>query len=172
MENQLTRAVLLPEHVARANRCLARLFGDCLISCVALLDRSGQVVTAYGDGYERERVSLGALIAGSFASAREIARLLGEEQFQTFFQQGQRHHVLTMAVGSQWLLAVVFSNKAQLGLIRVLSARAVGELIQVLRDVHRQPVPQGPVLGASFRSSANQALDVVFGESRGVVAED
>lgn len=167
MENQLTRAIVLPEHAARADQCLQRLLDNCLASCAVLLDRSGQLVTARGDGYRDSLVLLGALIAGSFASAREIARLLGEEQFQSLFQQGQRHHILTTAVDRQWLLAVVFGNKSELGMVRLLSSQAAGELRRILHDVHRQPHLEGSSLGSSFCASAALAIDTLFGESSG-----
>lgn len=164
MENQLTRAIVLPEHTARADQCLQRLLDNCLARCAVLLDRSGQLVTARGDGYRESLVVLGALVAGSFASAREIARLLGEEQFQSLFQQGQRQHILTTAVDRQWLLAVVFGNKSELGMVRLLSSQAASELQQILRDVNRQPSLKERSLGSGFRRSASVAIDALFTE--------
>jgi len=165
VENQLTRAVILPEHVAGVDRCLQRLLDESLATCALLLDRSGQMVSAQGDGCREVTVLLGALVAGSFASGREIARLLGEEHFQTLFQQGQQQHIMTTAVGGRWLLSVIFGNKTPVGLVKVLSNQAVEELSGILQDVDSQSDLREAPLGRSFRLSAAQAIDALFGEA-------
>lgn len=164
MEAQLTMAVVLPEHVAQVDGYLQTILDNSLATCAFLLDRSGQVVAIRGDRYRSEAVLLGALIAGSFASAREIARLLGEEQFETLFQQGKRQHLLTTAIGGYWLLVIVFGKKTQVGLVRVLSRQVASELSTILRDVSCRSESTTVSLGATFGSSAARAIDIVFGE--------
>lgn len=171
-KDQLTRAIILPQQVALIDQCLQRLVDNCVGSCAFLLDRSGQMITSRGDGCEGNLVLLGALIGGSFASAREIARLLGEDQFQTLFQQGQKQHIMTSAVGSQWLLSVIFGRKTQMGLVRVLSSQTVGELCGILRDSRLGSGVEGASLGGSFHFSAAQAVDSLFGERFGTKSEE
>jgi predicted regulator of Ras-like GTPase activity (Roadblock/LC7/MglB family) len=163
MEAQLTTAVVLPEHIVRIDRCLQGVLDNSLATCAFLLDRSGQVVAIRGDRHHGQVVLLGALIAGSFASAREIARLLGEEQFQTLFQQGRRQHLLTTAVSGYWLLVIVFGKKTPVGLVRVLSGQAATELTTILQGVNRSE-PKSASLGAGFGTSAAKAIDALFGE--------
>ena len=162
MESRLTTAVILPEQVARVDQCLQMLLDKSIAGCAMLLDHSGQIVAKRGDRFHSESVPLGALIAGSFASAREIARLLGEEQFQTLFQQGRRQHVLTIAVNRSWLLVVVFDKKTSVGLVRVLCGQAAQELSSILAEVCQQPELQRASLATGFGRLAAKAIDDLF----------
>lgn len=157
-------AIVLPEQIARVDRCLQSLLDNSLATYALLLDQSGQIVAGRGEKSHSEAVLLGALIAGSFASAREIARLLGEERFQTLFQQGLRYHLLTTAIGGYWLLVVVFGKKTPVGLVRVLSCQVADELAVILPGVAGCSDSQNVTLGSGFGNSAAGMIDALFQE--------
>jgi hypothetical protein len=50
----------------------------------------GQIIVWDGPAYEGQRMQLGALIAGTYASTREVARILQEAGFRTLLQEGAR----------------------------------------------------------------------------------
>ena len=62
---------------------------------------------------------LSALIAGAFASTREIAKLLGETEFNVMFQQGKTRNIYISALKTQDLLTVVFDESAMLGIVKL-----------------------------------------------------
>ncbi len=163
---RLSNLVLLPEEVEQARAVLTRLVDDASADGALLLLRSGEVAVAQTEaGFDRIE-TLGALLAGNFAAAREIARLLGEPGFESQFQQGVGRQVVTNAVGDGWLLSVVFTASSSLGLVKMLTARAAEEL-RPLNDaararVARGEVPSGP--GGGFHAAAASAIDALFKE--------
>jgi len=60
----------------------SRLHRDCHATAVLLLNRAGQIIVWRGAAFSEERVQLGALVAGVFASTREVAKILREQAFK------------------------------------------------------------------------------------------
>lgn len=131
--------------------------------CALLLDSSGQVIRACGDTSGLDVTVLGALLAGNFGSAREIARLLREESFTAQYQQGETTSVFTQLVGGRWMLSVVFDQRTQIGLIKSLSQRQAVELGRLLQRSARRPRGAEGVVSREWRSAAGRALDQALG---------
>jgi predicted regulator of Ras-like GTPase activity (Roadblock/LC7/MglB family) len=166
MQPRLSNLVLVADEVDQARTILARLGDETAADGVLLLLRSGEVAVAQVDPGLGQVEALGALLAGNFAAAREIARLIGETGFETQFQQGAGRQVVTQAVGDGWLLTVVFKAASSLGLVKVLAGRAAEELRPLNEAAHarvaRGEVPAGP--DQRFKSAAANAIDALFGE--------
>jgi predicted regulator of Ras-like GTPase activity (Roadblock/LC7/MglB family) len=106
-----------------------------------------------------------ASLDANFASAREIARILGEPGFDSQFQQGQNRHVVMNAVGDGWLLAAVFAQATQLGLVKMLAARAAEELRPLYDAARARAAADGPPAAPpGFRAAASSAIDQLFQE--------
>ena len=70
------------------------LVSQSLATCALVISRNdGSLITVHGVLEGLDTVSLAALAAGSFASAREIACLVGEPEFSVLFHQGEHEHV-------------------------------------------------------------------------------
>jgi predicted regulator of Ras-like GTPase activity (Roadblock/LC7/MglB family) len=166
MQPRLSNLVLVAEEVDQARVILARLIDETGADGALLLLRSGEIAVAQVDPGLGQVETLGALLAGNFASAREIARLIGESGFETQYQQGAGRQVVTQAVGDGWLLTVVFRPASSLGLVKVLAGRAADELRPLNEAAHarvaRGEVPAGP--DQRFKSAAANAIDALFGE--------
>ncbi|MCL5942154.1 MAG: roadblock/LC7 domain-containing protein [Actinobacteria bacterium] len=158
MEPALTNLVISPEAMAGIEARLGKLVRDASATCALLLDHSGQIIGVSGDTDGRQLVSLGALLAGNFASAREIARLLKEPRFTVCLHQGEREHVLTSLVGDRCLLSVLFAVRGQLGLVKFLSARASDDLAVMVEAGRRQAMASG-LDAKSFRQAAERSID-------------
>src|SRR5207237_9582738 len=128
MQPRLSNLVLIAEEVDQARAILVRLVEECAADGALLLLRSGEIAVAQVEPDLGQLETLGALLAGNFAAAREIARLIGETGFETQFQQGAGRQVVTQAVGDGWLLTVVFRPASSLGPVKVLAGRAAEEL--------------------------------------------
>ena len=70
--------------------------------------------------------------AGTFASAREIARLIGEPEFSVLFHQGQREHVHVNLAGPHGLLMTLFDDTTTVGLVRLCARWACASIQRVL----------------------------------------
>ena len=87
---------------------------------------------------------LGALLAGTFATSREIARMMNETQFRSLLQQGMKQNTLTELVGEVWIIVIMFDKSTHIGLVK---------------DVCRQVTPQlgsGAAAGAAPKSHRQQ----------------
>ena len=125
-----------------------------------LIDIDGHPVTRRGEPSSGSDDSIAALIAGSFAATRELARLLGEENFTQMFHQGQRDSIQLTMVSSRTILAVLFDQRTNLGLVRFYAQESVRRLHEQLMQ---EPEPgERPEIGDAFRASAEEALDRLF----------
>jgi predicted regulator of Ras-like GTPase activity (Roadblock/LC7/MglB family) len=156
----LTSIVLLPTHVDLARAQLAALIDDSGADAALLLLRSGEIAVAHVDGSLAQLDALGALIAANFASAREIARLLGESGFESQFQQGHGRQLVAHAVGEGWILAVVFAQATALGMVRMHAGRVAAALAPLYQAARENA---GPPVDPSVKSAAARAVDRLFG---------
>ena len=117
------------EDAAEFSQVLQRMLQLCQAKCVLLVNRDdGSLITCEGEQEHLDTVSLGALAAGSFASAKEIARLVGEPEFTVLFHQGERQHILVNLVGVHGLLMALFDDRTTIGLVRLCAREAAAQL--------------------------------------------
>ena len=162
MDPQLTSLLISEDDVQHVEASLERLVADTGANYAMLLDKSGQVISARGDTQRQDLTALGALLAGTFASSREVARLLKEKDFRVLFQQGVRENIFTELIDEQWMLVVMFDKRTHIGLVKVLAKRATDELGTVLQQVRSQSRSRDAVIGSSFRTSVEDTIDLLF----------
>jgi predicted regulator of Ras-like GTPase activity (Roadblock/LC7/MglB family) len=162
MDPQLTSLVVSEKDTLGIEDCLARLVDDTNANYCMLLDKSGQVISSRGDTQRQDITALGALLAGTFASSREVARLLREKDFRVLFQQGVKENIFTELIEEQWMLVVMFDRRTHIGLVKVLSKRATEELAVILRQVRQQSRQRDSVISTSFRTSVEDTIDLLF----------
>jgi len=131
--------------------------------CALLIDREGHLVTRRGDASGSDMEALSALVAGSFAATREIARILGEDAFSTLSHQGAHQSIQVSIVGERTLFAVVWDERSNLGLVRFYSQETTKRLEQIFLDIATRPVdPNQPNLDEGYGDEAAAALDDLF----------
>ena len=162
MDPQLTSLVVSEKDTDAIEECLERLVGDTNANYSMLLDKSGQVIASRGDTQRQDITALGALLAGTFASSREVARLLREKDFRVLFQQGVKENIFTELIEEQWMLVVMFDKRTHIGLVKVLAKRATDELGAVLQRVRQQSKQRDAVISTSFRTSVEDTIDLLF----------
>ena len=84
---------------------------------------------------------IAALAAGSFAATKELARRIGEVEFNALYHQGNGSHIFMNSVDDDTIMITVFGPRTTVGLVRFYSAAtalAVSELLKSL-DHERRP---------------------------------
>ena len=128
-----------------------------------LIDCEGHLVTRRGEAAAEAVDSLAALTAGSFAATRQMARLLGEEQFSTLSHQGARESIQISLVGERTLLAIIWDERTNLGLVRYYAAEASKRLTGLFEAIaSRPPAADGGGLADDYSEQATAALDDLF----------
>lgn len=119
--------------VKQIEECLRRLWDDTGANSTMLIDTSGEVVAVQGQTEREDIADVAALLAGTFASSRDVARLLKGKDFRVLFQQGIKENIFTELIRARWMLVVLFDKSTHIGLVKVLAKRATDELTAILQ---------------------------------------
>lgn len=165
MDPTLTSLIVGSEESEAIGVGLRRLMDETGASHIMLLDRAGQILSSEGgDSRSTEMMHLGALLAGAYATSREMARLLKEDGFRVLVQEGMREKIFTETVEDRWLLVVVFDHQAHLGLVKVLAKRATVSLAGVLHAVIEQNTSRRAQFRGQVRKAAVDTIDLLFSD--------
>jgi predicted regulator of Ras-like GTPase activity (Roadblock/LC7/MglB family) len=154
--------VIYEEETDKINLALKKLLKGSEAKCALLVDKDGHLVTRQGFTQSLDTTSLAALLAGSFASTREIARLVGEPEFSVLFHQGKRDHIHMSLVGDRSILVVVFDDRTTIGMVRLYAKEASAELEKVFSASLAGKEPREAGLSEEFTMSAGDKLDDIF----------
>src|SRR5712672_89263 len=117
-----------------------------------IIDRGGNVISQYGDMTVMDVTIIAALAAGSFAATRELARRIGEVEFNALYHQGNGSHIFMNSVDEETIMITVFGPRTTVGLVRFYSTGAAQQVAQLLQSL--QKGNHGFTLNASDISGA------------------
>ena len=106
--------------------------------CALPIDRSGQLVTTVGDRPTFDVTAFATLTAADFSANDQLARLIGESDFNTLFHQGERESMLLADVARRLILVVLFDNRTTLGLVRLKMRGTVDEVGRLIEGVFQR----------------------------------
>ncbi|MBI5866702.1 MAG: roadblock/LC7 domain-containing protein [candidate division Zixibacteria bacterium] len=153
--------VLFEEQINQINAALLRMIKKAEAKCALLVDKDGHLLTRQGFTQTLDTTALAALLAGSFASTKEIARLVGEPEFSVLFHQGKKDHIHISLVGERCILAVVFDDRTTIGMVRLYAKETGDRLKEILTVTGNR---EEPALDPDFTRSAGSKIDAVFKE--------
>jgi len=160
--------VIYEEQIEKIEKALRRLIKDAQAKCVLLVDKDGHLITRQGFTQSLDTTALAALLAGSFASTREIARLVGEPEFSVLFHQGKKDHIHITLVGERTILAVIFDDRTTIGMVRLYAKEASETLEGIFSPTHRKDSQseekEKPEQNTEFSSSLEDRLDEIFSD--------
>ena len=163
-DSDLSNLRVTEEDVAQITACLQRLLTDTGASYTMVVDRSGQILAYESDAYRPEMSHLGALLAATYASTQEIARILNEDSFRTLLQEGMREKIITEMIADNWLLVVIFDQRVHLGLIKVLTKRSTIILGNILEVAQSRTDSNQTWLPRPLRKATTDTIDLVFSD--------
>jgi predicted regulator of Ras-like GTPase activity (Roadblock/LC7/MglB family) len=124
------------EDVATLDGILAEFLQKAEAELTVVIDRGGNVISQYGDMTVLDVTIIAALAAGSFAATKELARRIGELEFNALYHQGDGNHIFMNSVDDDTIMITVFGARTTVGLVRFYSSGAalkVGELLKSLQ---------------------------------------
>ncbi|MEW5916975.1 MAG: roadblock/LC7 domain-containing protein [Gemmatimonadota bacterium] len=140
---------------------LNRFLRDSQSKCAMVVDRSGQLVTTVGEQPRFDATAFASLTAADFSANDQLARLIGETDFNTLFHQGERESMLLADVGRRVILVVLFDNKTTLGLVKLKLKGTVEQLTQHFAAIGTRPArpepERRPLLG-----NVDEEIDKLF----------
>lgn len=140
---------------------LQRFLFESSARCALVVDRSGQLITTAGDRPTFDVTAFATLTAADFSANDQLARLIGERDFNTLFHQGERESMLLADVGRRVILVVLFDNRTTLGMVRLKMKTTVDELARLVeRMFTRQPTTPAP--GSPLLGDVDDEIDRLF----------
>ncbi|MFN8581516.1 MAG: roadblock/LC7 domain-containing protein [Gemmatimonadaceae bacterium] len=150
------------EDFASITQVLQRFLFDSKARCAILVDRSGQLVTTVGERLNFDATAFATLTAADFSANDQLARLIGERDFNTLFHQGERESMLLADVARRVILVTLFDTRTTLGLVRLKMKGTVEELSRLFENMFardaRPTTPRKPLL-----QGADDEIDRLFG---------
>lgn len=154
--------ILYEEEISRIDKVLSRLIKGAEAKCALLVDKDGHLITRQGFTHSLDTTALAALLAGSFASTREIARLVGEPEFSVLFHQGKRDHIHISLVGERTILVVIFDDRTTIGMVRLYAKEVGDELALIFREAREKAKKSVKPISSEFSNQAESRLDDIF----------
>ena len=103
-----------------------------------LLDQGGFLMSVQGFTEHLDPQTIAVLAAGSFATTRELAKLIGEEGFTVMFHQGRRDNIHISAVGKDALMVIIFENTTTIGMVRLFARDTAKKLDAILETINQR----------------------------------
>jgi predicted regulator of Ras-like GTPase activity (Roadblock/LC7/MglB family) len=112
---------------------LDRLLAESESRAALLMDSAGRMLALVGGAPQFDLTTFVSLMAADFCATRELARLLGEEQFRSIAHQGDEVSLYLTQVTPSTILALVHDRATTLGLVRYAAQRALPGLERTVR---------------------------------------
>ncbi|MEY2484467.1 MAG: hypothetical protein QOH39_115 [Verrucomicrobiota bacterium] len=129
--------VLTIEDVATLDAVLGDFLKKSEAELTVVIDRGGNVISQFGDHKVMDVTIIAALAAGSFAATRELARRIGEVEFNALYHQGNGSHMFMNSVDDDTIMITVFGPRTTVGLIRFYSTSAAQNVADLLKKLQR-----------------------------------
>lgn len=157
------RLVFYSKDVDRIDKALSEFVTKSKSKCALLIDKEGHLVTKQGETSSYDTDTISALVAGSFAATKEMAKILGEQEFSVLFHQGQKDNIQLSLVGDRTLLTVIFDDRTTVGMVRLYANETSKKLAVLFEDIKgRSPEKQEGISG-DYGEQAKGKLDDFFG---------
>jgi predicted regulator of Ras-like GTPase activity (Roadblock/LC7/MglB family) len=141
---------------------LQRFLYESNARCALLVDRTGQLVTTVGEPPTFDPTAFATLTAADFSANDQLARLIGESDFNTLFHQGEKESMYLADVARRVILVVLFDNRTTLGLVRLKMKLAVEDLTKLFHQVFTRGTATGAAALPNLLAGAEDEIDRLF----------
>lgn len=155
--------IIYEEEINKIDSLISKMLKGAEAKCALLVDKDGHLITRQGFTHSLDTTALAALLAGSFASTKEIAKLVGEPEFSVLFHQGKKDHIHMTLVGERSILVVIFDDRTTIGMVRLYAKETAVELEKIFEDIKNSAdKEQQSGIDSDFASQAEDKLDDIF----------
>ena len=132
MTYELTR-----RDVNQLRRILIELLDQSEADSCLICDGAGHML-AQENVSKQDPMLISALGAGVFAATRELARLLGEDEFSTVLHQGMKRSIVIASATEEVLLVIMFSGESRVGLVKLYAPSAAAAIRGVFESIQQR----------------------------------
>ena len=102
------------------------------------------------------------LTAADFSANDQLAKLIGESDFNSLFHQGEKESMYLADVARRVILVVLFDNRTTLGLVRLKMKQTVDELTRLFEQVFARAQAQQGTPQQNILAGADDEIDKLF----------
>ena len=106
-----------------------------------------------------DATAFATLTAADFSANDQLARLIGETDFNTLFHQGERESMFLADVARRVILVVLFDNRTTLGLVRLKMKQAVEDLTKLFEQVFARGAAGQPTHRTSWPARTTRSTN-------------
>ncbi len=128
----MTESILVESPDLSINQTLAELVERTEALTALLISRHGICLGQAGGGAKLNATALAALVAGMFSATKEVANIVGEEQFSILLQQGEKRHIHISLIGEKSMMVIVFEDYSRIGRVRLAAKKSSPVLVQLI----------------------------------------
>jgi predicted regulator of Ras-like GTPase activity (Roadblock/LC7/MglB family) len=139
---------------------LQRFLHDSNARCALLVDRTGQLIATVGEQPTFDPTAFATLTAADFSANDQLAKLIGETDFNSLFHQGEKESMYLADVARRVILVVIFDNRTTLGLVRLKLKSTIDELTRLFTQVFERGA-SGPST-PGILAGADDEIDKLF----------
>ena len=155
--------IIYEEEITQIEALMSKMLQSAEAKCALLVDKDGHLITRQGFTHSLDTTALAALLAGSFASTKEIARLVGEPEFSVLFHQGKKDHIHMSLIGERSILVVLFDDRTTIGMVRLCAKETTVGLTKIFDQIMQNSQTKAPsAVSNNFASMAQDKLDDIF----------
>lgn len=158
------RLIFYEKDIAQINKVLEDFLKLSDSKAQLLIDKEGHMVTKCGATDTFDMQTVAALVAGSFAATKEMARLLGEDEFSVLFHQGKKDNIQLTLIGDRTILATLFDERTTIGMVRLYAKEAAEKLAGLFGQMDTREDSEGDEQMNQFHQQAKGKLDAFFGD--------
>src|SRR4029077_10419302 len=114
---------------------LQRFLVESNARCALLVDRAGQLVATVGEQPNFDPTEFATLTAADFSANDQLAKLIGENDFNSLFPQGEKESMYLADIARRFILVVLSDNGTTLWLVRLKMRHTVIQLTQLFEQV-------------------------------------
>jgi len=159
------RLIFYEDDVEQINRALENYQQLSKSRCNMLIDVEGHSVTQVGSTEGINLETIAALVAGSVAATKEVAKILGEKEFTSLTHEGKHESIQLSVVGNRTILATIYDQEeTTTGMVRFYTKELVEKLQGLFEDIQNRKEPARGVFDDSGLSGLDDVLDDMFGD--------
>ncbi len=146
---------------AAITKTLQQFLYDSNARCALLVDRSGQLVATVGEPPRFDATAFATLTAADFSANDQLAKLIGETEFNSLYHQGENESMLLADIARRVILVILFDNRTTLGMVRLKAKGVVEELSKLFVEMFQRS--RGPNASQpNVLSGADDEIDRLF----------
>lgn len=158
--------VLTKEQYDQVVMLLSNLSDKLQVISMILLDSTGRIIAQkQSESYNQDSEVLATLAAGSAAAAKEMLRLLGENNHnKMILYEGNQINVYISVINDNYALIIAFDTGVALGMVRLITKKTIIDLQKIL-SLDNQQIHMNKVFDRHFQSLLGDELDRSFKEN-------